>query len=94
MTIIGGREIDVFLLPDMSSAELARRATRTNNSNCPAFRRRRRGEAVPSGEAAPCCSDLGYVGTGKWFYYSIQLIFGQPRLGTRTDRTHSLSERL
>ncbi len=53
MTIIGEREIDVFLLPDMSRAELARLAIRTNNSDYPAFRRRRRGEAVSSGEAAP-----------------------------------------
>jgi hypothetical protein len=50
--MIGEREIDVLLLPEMSRAERAGRAKKTNDSHCPALRRRRRGEAAPSGEAA------------------------------------------
>jgi hypothetical protein len=52
--MIGAREImiDVLLLPEMSRAERAGRAKKMNNSHCLALRRRRRGEAAPSGEAA------------------------------------------
>jgi hypothetical protein len=54
MEMIGEREImiNVLLLPEMSRAERAGRAKKTNNSHCPALKRRCRGEAAPSGEAA------------------------------------------
>jgi hypothetical protein len=52
--MIGEREIMIYVLlpPEMSRAERAGRAKKMNNSHCPALRRRRRGEAAPSGEAA------------------------------------------
>ncbi len=52
--MIGEREImiDVLLLPEMSRAERAGRAKKLNNSHCPALRRRRRGEAAPSGRCS------------------------------------------
>ena len=42
--MIGEREIDVLLLPEMSRAEQAGRAKKTNNSHCRALRRR--GDAI------------------------------------------------
>ncbi len=48
----GEHEIDVLLLPEMSSAERAGRAENNNKSHCPALRQRRRCEAAPLGEAA------------------------------------------
>jgi hypothetical protein len=52
--MIGEREImiDDIFLPEMSRAERAGRAKKKINSHCHALRRRRRGEAAPSGEAA------------------------------------------
>jgi hypothetical protein len=65
MQMIGEREImiDVLLLPEMRRAERAGRAKKMNNSHCPALRRRRRGEAAPSGEAASWLHWKGKV----WF---------------------------
>jgi hypothetical protein len=61
--MIGEREImiDVLLLPEMSRAERAWRANKMNNAHCPALRRRRRGEAAPSGEAASWLHSQGTV---------------------------------
>jgi hypothetical protein len=63
MGMVGEREImiNVLLLPEMSRAERAGREKKTNNSHCPALRRRRRGEAAPSGEAASCLHWKGKV---------------------------------
>jgi hypothetical protein len=50
--------------PEMSRAEQAGRAKKTNNSHCRALRpRRTRGEAAPSGEAASWLHWMGKV----WF---------------------------
>jgi hypothetical protein len=50
--MIGEREIDVLLLPEMSRAEQAGQEKKVNNSHCPALRQLLHCEAVPSGEAA------------------------------------------
>jgi hypothetical protein len=51
--MIGEHEIDVLLLPEMSRAERAWQAKKTNISHCPALRLRSSGShAGPSGEAA------------------------------------------
>jgi hypothetical protein len=74
------REImmDVLLLPEMSRAERAAgRAKKTNNSHCRALRRRCRGEAAPSGEAA---SRLNWKGKVTVLRLSA---CQPPRLGTR-----------
>jgi hypothetical protein len=70
--------IDVLLLPEMSRAERAGRAKKMNNAHdCPAPRRRRLGEAAPSGEAASWLHWKGKVS----LYYAFRLISCQPRLG-------------
>ncbi len=69
------------VLPEMSRAERAAsgRAKTMNNPHCPALRRRRRGEAASSGEAA-----LWLHWKGKSLVYcACPLISRQPRLGTR-----------
>ncbi len=54
--MIGELEIDVLLLPEMSRAERAGRAKKTNNfHHC----RARGGEAAPSGEAAEHHGNIG-----------------------------------
>ncbi len=71
--MIGEREIMIdVLLPEMSRAKRARQAKKMTNSHCPALRRRRRGEAAPSGEAA------------SWLHWKGKVsVLCQPRLGTR-----------
>ncbi len=50
--MIGEREIDVLLLPEMSRAERAERAKKNEQFPLSCPQARRRGEAAPSGEAA------------------------------------------
>jgi hypothetical protein len=82
---------------NMSRAERAGRAKKMNNSHCPALRRRRRGEAAPSGEAASWLHWKGKV----WFIARFRLYpassvpgrgpagLGKPKLLLPTGQTQA-----
>jgi hypothetical protein len=82
--MIGEREtmIDVLLLPEMSRAERTGRAKNMNNSHRPALRRRRRGEAAPSGEAASWLHWKGKVWSiARFLSYPASSISGRSPAG-------------
>jgi hypothetical protein len=93
--MIGEREImiDVLLLPAMSRAERAPgragRAKKMNNSHWRALRRRHRGEAALSGEAASWLHWKGKV----WFIARFRILPAASRPGGLGDsETQAVTE--
>jgi hypothetical protein len=83
--MIGEREIDVLLLPEMSRAERAGQAKKMNNSYCRALRRPGAAAARRRHRAK---QHRGYIviGREKSLYYAFRLISCQPRPGMLPGR--------